>query len=292
MDLLTQDFSDLQAESDPDTIIKLLYYNALFSLTKLLEPHLESVKKAAHMYHELDLHQGTVRDVRIDSAESVESLLRMMSVTKLWNKTRFLRKAVSSIPQTAPEREVAGLILSWYRKDLDVYERATLLKDDLTKDSECEMEGKAPTENTKLVPLRITSVKDIDAFTREDCHRLLVRILSEKFGIPEETIICHSAGKYQSTTVTFLVPIQYVQSSMQQCTELETLWILLELGIIEVSIPGMFTFSPSVGCFLTLLRGRKTFNADLLAVTEVKNLHCTHLTYTYSMHYIENFNAP
>ena len=86
MDLLAQDFSDLKEESDPDTIIKLLYHNALTVITKLLEPHFESVKKAACRYHQLGLHQGTVRDMEIGSTDSVDSLLNMMCVTQSWKK--------------------------------------------------------------------------------------------------------------------------------------------------------------------------------------------------------------
>ena len=270
MDLLAQDFSDLRAESDPDTIIKLLYHNVLTFFTKLLEPHLESVKKAACRYHRLGLHQGTVSDMEIGSTDSVDSLLNEMSVTESWYETRFLRKAVGSIPPSAPERGVAEAILSHYNQHLAIYKRATLLKDALAKESESEEEGKAPTEDTKLVPLKITSMKAFDAFTCEDCHRLQARILIKAYDIPEEKVICRDAEKWQSTTVTFLVPVHYMTSITQRCTQLETLWILLEMGIIEVSIPGMFTFSPSVGCFLTLLREKKTFTADLLQVTEVR----------------------
>ena len=285
MDILAQDFSDLKEESDPDTIIKLLYHNALTVITKLLEPHLESVKKAACRYHRLGLHQGTVRDMEIGSTDSVDSLLNRMSVTESWNKTRFLRKAVGSIPPSAPERGVAVAILSHYTQHLAIYEGATLLKDALAKESESEGEGKALTEDTKLVPLKITSVKGFDAFTCEDCHRLQARILREAYDIPEEKVICRDAERLQSTTVTFLVPVHYMTSIMQRCTQLETLWILLEMGIIEVSIPGMFTFSPSVGCFLMLLKETKTFTADFLQATEVR-ISCVQIV---SVQYIEHY---
>ena len=159
---------------------------------------------------------------------------------------------MGSIAPSAPERGVAEAILSHYSLHLAIYERATLLEDALAKESEREEGGKALMEDTKLVPLKITSVKSFDAFTCEDCHRLQARILSEAYDIPEEKVICRDAEKQQSTTVTFLVPVHYMTSIMQRCTQLETLWILLEMGIIELSIPGMFTFSPSVGCFLTV----------------------------------------
>ena len=56
---------------------------------------------------------------------------------------------------------------------------------------------------------------------------------------------------------------------MQRTTQLETVWVLLELDIIEVAISG-FTFKPSVECFLTLMKGCRLFTADLLGVTEVR----------------------
>ena len=69
-----------------------------------------------------------------------------------------------------------------------------------------------------------------------------------------------------------MIPRQYVHDIIQRSGQLDAVWILLELDIIEVSIPGVFTFIPSVGCFLSLLRGSKMFTADLLGVTEVRDL--------------------
>ena len=270
MDLLDQDITYLSFESDPKVTIKLLYENALAAISDLLEPHLKAVKKAAVRFHRLGLHQGAVVDDVIGSANSIDSLLDQMSVTGMWDKTRFLMRAVGSIPRSAPERGVAEAILSHYHLHLAIYERATLLKDALAKESESEEEGKAPRENTKLVPLKITSLKAFGSFTCEDCHRLQARILSTAYGIPEEKIIGHDMEERHSTTVTFLIPGCYTNVILQRSTQLDTVWILLEISIIEVSIPGVFTFSPSVGCFLTLLRGSKTFTADLLGVTEVR----------------------
>ena len=124
-------------------------------------------------------------------------------------------------------------------------------------------------EANKLVPLEITSAKAIDSFSCEDCHILQVRGLSAACGIPEDKIICRDVKEHKSTSVTFLIPCQYVHDIIQRSGQLDAVWILLELDIIEVSIPGVFTFIPSVGCFLSLLRGSKTFTADLLQVTEV-----------------------
>ena len=56
MDLLDQDISDLCSESDPTVIIKLLHVNTLATISKLLEPHLDAVKKAAVRVHQADLH--------------------------------------------------------------------------------------------------------------------------------------------------------------------------------------------------------------------------------------------
>ena len=272
MDLFIQDISDLQSESDPEVIIKLLYSNALATISDLLEPHLLAVKKAAGRFHQLGLHHVVVREDVIGSADSIDSLLSRMSVTGMWDKTRFLRKAVASIPPSAPERSVAEAILSHYHMHLAIYKWATLLKDALAKEptrAECE---KAPMDKEKLVPLKITSRKPISNFTCEDCHRIQARVLSTAYGIPEGKIICQDADESRSTSVTFLIPAHYIQNIVQCSTQLPTVWILLELEIIEVTIPGVFTFSPSVGCFLTLLRGSKTFTADLLGVTEVRVL--------------------
>ena len=128
MDLLTQDISDLHAESDPKDIINLFYGNALATISDLLEPHLMAVKKAAGRLHQLSLHQVAVGEDIIESAESIDSLLSQMSVTGMWDKTRFLRKAVGCIPPSAPERSVAEAILSHYHVHL-----ATLLKDALAQ---------------------------------------------------------------------------------------------------------------------------------------------------------------
>ena len=271
MDLLAQDISDLHSESDPEVIIKLLYGNALATISDLLEPHLNAVKKAAGRFHRLGLHHVAVGEDIIESAVSIDSLMSRMSVGGMWDQTRFLRKAVASIPHSAPERGIAEAILSHYHLHLAIFERSTLLKDSLTKESESEEEVEVPAEANKLVPLQITSSKAFDNFSCDDCYILQVRGLKKAYGIPEEKIICHNVEERQSTTVTFLISCQYVHDVIQLSGRLDTVWILLELDIIEVSIPGVFTFVPSVGCFLSLLRVSKPFTADLLGVTEVRN---------------------
>ena len=270
MDLLARDISDLRFESDPSEIIRLLYCNLLRFIPKLLAPHLPEVKVETVNYCKLDLHQEIVAEGAIASVQSVDSLFSLMSVTKMWDKTRFLRKAVGSIPVSAPEREAAEAILSHYNMHLAIYKQATLLKDALAKNITNEVERMAPREDTKLVPLKITSLKDFGSFSCQDCYRLQVRILSTAYKIPEEKIICHDVEERQSTTVTFLIPSQFTHDIIQRSAQMPTVWILLEISIIEVSIPGVFTFSPSVGCFLTLLRGKKPFTADLLGLTEVR----------------------
>ena len=272
MDLLAQDMSDLRSESDPEVIIRLLYGNALATISDLLEPHLKEVKKAAGRYHRLGLHHVSVGEDIIESADSIDSLMSRMSVGGMWDQTRFLRKAIASIPQSASNREVAEAILFHYDQHLAIYKRATLLKDAIPKEPGTEEEAKVPVESTELVPLKITSQKDFDSFSCEDCYILQVRGLKKAFGIPEEKIICREVEDGHSTTVTFMIPRQYVHDVIQRSGQLDTVWILLELGIIEVSIPRVFTFIPSVGCFLSLLRGSKPFTADLLGVTEVRDL--------------------
>ena len=272
MDLLAQDISDLRSESDPEVIIKLLYGNALATISDLLEPHLKAVKKAAGRFHHLGLHHVSAGEDIIESADSIDSLLRRMSVTGMWHETRFLRKAIASIPQSASDREVAQAILFHYDQHLAIYKRATLLKDAIHKEPGTEEEAKVPVEGNEVVPLRITSQKDFDSFSCEDCYILQVRGLKNAYGIPEEKIICCEVEDGHSTTVTFLIPHQYVHNVIQRSGRLDAVWILLELDIIEVSIPGVFTLIPSVGCFLSLLRGSKPFTADLLRVTEVREL--------------------
>ena len=272
IDLLAQDMSDIRSESDPSETIRMLYSNSLSVITKLLAPHLAEVKVAADKYCQLGLHQEVVTQDVIGSAQSVDSLFSHMSVTKMWDKTRFLRKAVGAVPVSAPERRVAEAILSHYNMHLDIYKQATLLKDSLAKrkKSDSEKKRKARGKDIEVVALKITAKKTFDKFTDEDCYHLQARVLSTAYGIPEEKIICHDADDSHSTTVVFLVPAQYIHDIVQRSTQLPTVWTLLEIGIIEVSIPGVFTFSPSVGSFLTLLRGRKVFTADLLRVTEVR----------------------
>ena len=271
MDLLELDISDLHSESDPTDAIKLLYSNSLTVIKKLLKPHFAAVKMAADQYCQLNLHRGTVGDGVLASAESVDSLLNQMSVNGMWDNTRFLRKAIGSIPRSSPERGVAETILSHYNLHLAIYEQATLLKNALGKRKKSKSEKKiqAVGVNDKLIPLKITAMKAFDKFTCEDCHRLQVKILGTAYGIPQEKIVCYGAEESRSTTVTFLIPGQCTNDIVMRSTQLETVWVALQLGIIEVFIPGLFTFSPSVGCLLALLR-RSKFTADLLTVTEVR----------------------
>ncbi len=282
MDFLAQDISDLHSESDPEVIIKLLYGNALATISDLLEPHLKAVKKAAGRFHHLGLHHMAFLRKRVQNADSIDSLLNRMSVTGMWDETRFLRKAIDTVPQSAPEREVARAIFIHYDQHLAIYRRAALLKDAIAKEHECPEKTNAPMESNKLVPLKITSPKAFDSFSCEDCYILQVQVLQKAYRIPEETIIWRDVEERQSTTVTFLIPCQYVHDVIQ--CRLDTVWILLELDIVEVSIPGVFTFIPSVGCFLSLLRVSKPFTADLLGVTEVRVLFNAQLLFVLFLH--------
>ena len=272
MDLLKQDISDLRSESDPDVIIKLLYSNAFHVISELLKPHLEEVKKAADRYCQLDLHQTKLTMGETASATSIEGLLNQMSVTGRWDNTRFLRKAVHAIPPSAPERGVAEAILSHYNLHLVVHERATLLKERLAKRKESE--NPKIEDGGRLVPLELTVSKDFSAITCEDCHHLQVCILSTVYGIPEESIVCRNAEERCSTTITFLIPSQYSVAILQHNTQLDTVWVLLELDVIEVAIPELFSFQPSVDYFVKLLRESRTFTVDLIRVTKVHSPAC------------------
>ena len=194
MDLLERDISDLRSESDHNEIIKLLYGNTLATVSKLLKPHLDAAKKEAVRLCQLGLHKGTAVENDFASADSIDSLLGLIS--GMWDKTRFLRKAVASIPRSTSERGVAEAILSHYNLHLAIYERATLLKDALAKESEREKEGKCPGEDNMLVPLKITSMKSFDDFSFEDCHRLQAQLLSTEYGIPEEKIVPHDVESH------------------------------------------------------------------------------------------------
>ena len=272
MDLLAQDIADLHSESDPSDIIRLLYSNFLTCIAKLLAPHFTDVKIAADNHCQLGLHKVSVAEGAIASAESVDGLFSVMSVKRMWDNTRFFRKVVAAIPESAAERQAAEGILLHYNMHLAIYERATLLRDALAKEPKTDEKRTRSNKEDKLIPLKITSAKPIGRFTSEDCYQIQARVLGTAYHIPQEKIICQDADESRSTTVTFLVPCQYIHDIVQCSTQLSTVWVFLELDIIEVSIPGVFTFIPSVGCFLSLLRGSKTLSADLLQVTEVREL--------------------
>ena len=282
MDLLSQDISDLHSESDPCFIIRLLYSNFLIPIAKLLTPHLPGVKIVADNYYQLGLHPQVVAEGAIASAESVDSLFNLMSVKRMWDNTRFFRKVVAAIPASTPEREAAEGILLHYNTHLAIFKQATLLRDALAKKN--KIDEKKTGSNEELIPLKITSTKPIGAFTSEDCYRIQALLLSTAYGIPQEKIVCQDADERRSTTVTFVVPSQYMHDIVQCSTQLPTVWVLLELDIIEVSIPGVFTFIPTVGCFLSLLRGSKPFTADLLGVTEVRVVHNAQLLLVCLLH--------
>ena len=272
MDLEVQDMKSMRGECDSERMIRLLYANALKRITRLLEPYLDAVKDAADTYIQLSLHEKEeyVKPCDIQLANSVSKLLSQMSIKAKWDRTTFLEQAVDAIPAKALEREVAEAILSHYNLHLAIYEKATLLKDHLAKEKKSgEGEGKQVAATAELVPVEITTSGSIAEFTCEDCHRLQVRILSTSIGIPVEKIICLDVLERQSTTVTFLVPNEFTYIIIQHIAHLETVWVLLELDVIEVAILG-FTFKPSVSCFLMLLKGSKPFTADLLQVTEVR----------------------
>ena len=271
MDLEEQDVNSIQRQHDPERVIRILCANALTRLMQLLQPHLDAVKDAANRYIQLNLHEeeGRVKLCDIQSAKSIQDLLSLMSIYEKWDSTCFLQQAVDAMPMMSIDREVAKAILSHYEHHLLIHEQTTLMKDTLAKrkKSDSEDEEKAA---KGLVPVEITSSTSYTKFTCRDCRRLQVHILSQAYGIPEEKITCLRKEERKSTTVTFLIPGRYIHTIMQHSSQLRTVWIMLELTVIEVTIPRMFTFIPSVQCFLTLLRGGKTFTDDLLGATEVR----------------------
>ena len=283
MDLLAQDIADLHSESDPTDIIKLLYSNFLTRIAKLLTPHFAEVKIAADNHCQLGLHKEAVAEGAIASAESVDGLFGVMSVKRMWDNTRFFRKVVAAIPESAPERQAAEGILLHYNTHLAIYQRATLLRDALAKEPKIDEKRTGSNEEEKLIPLKITSAKSIGGFTSEDCYRIQTRLLGTAYHIPQEKIICQDADESRSTTITFLVPCEYIHDIVQCSMQLPTVWVLLELDIIEVSIPGVFTFIPSVGFFLSLLRGSKPFTADLLQATEVRDFILCLVCFTFAL---------
>ena len=284
MDLLAQDISDLHSESDPYVIIRLLFCNFLIPIAKLLTPHLPWVKIAADNYYRQGLHPEVVAEGAIACAESVDSLFNLMSVKRMWDNTRLFRKVVAAIPASAPERQAAEGILLHYNTHLAISKHATLLRDALAKETKIDEKKMGSNEDDKLIPLKITSAKPIVGFTSEDCYCIQARLLGKAYGIPQEKIVCQDADESHSTTVTFVVPRQYMHDIVQCSMQLPTEWVLLELDIIEVSIPGVFTFIPTVGCFLSLLRGSKPFTADLLAVTEVRVMCNAQLSHVCLLH--------
>ena len=189
MDLKIKDISDLMSESDPMRSIMLLYANTLAAITRLLEPHLQAVKEEAVRYHQLGLHQGMSEESTIRSANSLDDVLRQMSVTEMWSDTRFLSQAVGAIPASALEREVVEDILSHYNLHLAIHERATQLDDALAKQSESKEEGKAPEEDTGLIRLKIPRWQSMFGFTWENCYHLQAYILSKAYCIPKQKII-------------------------------------------------------------------------------------------------------
>ena len=220
MDLEKQDLKCVHAKSD--RAIRLFYANALSRIIRLLEPHLDALKMAANIYLQLGLHEGQVERSDVESAESVSTLLGRMSIEAKWGNTCFLQQAVDAIPTKA--REVAQTILSHYNLHLAIYEKATLLKDDIAKKKESENkdEGRQVVAESQLVPMEITSSKSLTEFTCKDCHHLQVRILSQTFGIPAEKINCLEAVERKSTTVTFCIPNGFTYIIMQCSTQFLT----------------------------------------------------------------------
>ena len=288
MDLEEQDVKSMHPyKCNPTKAIRLLYANALKRITTLLEPHLLAVKDAADTYLRLNLHEEArssgVTASDIEAAESISKLLIHMSVKESWDSTCFLEQAVDAIPAKAIEHDVAVAILSHYSLHLSIYETATLLKDDLArrKKSESEDEGKEVVASNKLVPLEFTSSQSYCTFTCQDCHRLQVALLRSNYHIPKDKIICHNVEEKRSTTVTFIIPSQFVSTVMKHSAQLPTVWVLLELHVIEVAIPGVFSFRPTAKCLLMLLQESRTFTTDLLRITEVR---ACNLMYMYRVH--------
>ena len=155
MDLLAQDIADLHSQSDPCIIIRLLYSNFLIRIAKLLTPHFSEVKIAADNHCQLGLHPKAVAEGAIGSAESVDSLFNLMSIKKMWDNTCFFRKVVAAIPANAPERQAAQGILLHYNTHLDIFKKATLLRDALAKETKIDEKKTGSNEDDKLIPLKI-----------------------------------------------------------------------------------------------------------------------------------------
>ena len=106
-----------------------------------------------------------------------------------------LQQVVEAIPTKGIKREIAEAILLHYSLHLAIYERATLLKGDLTKkkDSEDRDEGKQVVATTghEFILIQLTLSKSFAEFTCENCHCLQAHLLSQAYGIPAEKVICY-----------------------------------------------------------------------------------------------------
>ena len=269
MELVDADNRSLEDVKDYDKVMHLFYANALKRLIELLQPYLKEAQDAINTYLSMQ-QQESIKQTDIKSVESISDLFQRTSVKASWKNTIILAQAVDAIPTAAVERDTAIAILDHYRAHLACYRNATLLKD-VPKGKESEYNGEQALPTVELIPVELTSSKSFSKFTLQDCHKIQLHYLSKAIGIPAEMIIHHAHEERSSTTVTFLVPCQYYCIIVQRSTLLESMWILLELDIIELAIPGLgFTFNPSVSCFLAILRGSRTLTADLLGVTEVR----------------------
>ena len=73
---------------------------------------------------------------------------------------------------------IVDAILLHYNTHLDIYKRATLLRDALSKEPKIDEKRTGSNEEAILIPLKITSAKPIRGFTSEDCYRIQARVLS------------------------------------------------------------------------------------------------------------------
>lgn len=249
---------------DPCRIMKFLYFNTYKRIRSILvreELYVEDIIRAAETL--IHLEMAEVDRSKPLKLESIDQVLEVLSLPSQWDDTLLLDNLIGHF--TAEKRSQAEKLLRRYEGYLNVYYKCTKVADDPVQNVEA---------SSSQVPLEVTSLQEFDEFSKENYRKLDV-CLRMVFQIPKCKMAVNGARSGNSTTVSFLVNKDFIQSIMlKTCTDPLTLWVFLELRISRVRIPDLFEVNVIHLLSLQLtaaLRSGLSEGADFIGVTTVSH---------------------
>ena len=221
--------------TNAEEVLHLLYSSAYTLVLGLLPKHAEIIKKQVVFIidRKHKMVEGKQR-VHVEAAKSTEEVLKYLDIPDKWNDLLLLMLVLRAV-QTCDLScyEEAMKILDHYQGHLFQYLQ---IKNRL-ENIEAFQGAQKPLKQDQ-VEVNITLKDSIYQLKYSSCHELWFGVLAEGVGIPRDQIEIGGPVRPGSSIITFHIPKQYVKSLMKAHCQRAVSWVLLELRVQKIVIPG------------------------------------------------------